>query len=85
MRLNIRVTEQQKDLITRAAVALNTTVSSFVLQKAYAEAQAVLRDQSQFRLSGEKWREFCRAFGAATKDIPAVWKLLTESVVFDGS
>jgi hypothetical protein len=37
-RLNIRVSEHQKSVLTRAAQAMNTTVSSFVLQKAYAEA-----------------------------------------------
>ena len=83
-RLNIRVSEHEKDVLTRAAVALNTTVSSFVLQKAYAEAQAVLADQSHFRLPEKKWRELCKALDAPTKDLPALRKLLTEPGVFDG-
>ena len=82
-RLNIRVSEHEKDVITRAAGTLDTTVSSFVLQKAYAEAQAVLADQSHFRLPDMKWREFCKALDAPPKDIPALRKLLTEPGVFD--
>ena len=82
-RLNIRVSEHEKDIITRAAVTLNTTVSGFVLQKAYAEARAVLANQSQFRLSDKRWREFCKALDAPPKDIPALRKLLTEPGVFD--
>jgi uncharacterized protein (DUF1778 family) len=82
-RLNIRVSEHEKDVITRAAGALDTTVSSFVLRRAYAEAQAVLADQNQFRLPEEKWREFCEALDAPPKDIPALRKLLTEPGVFD--
>ena len=82
-RLNIRVSEHEKDVITRAAGTLNTTVSSFVLQKAYAEAQAVLADQSQFRLTDKKWREFYKALDAPAKDIPALRKLLTEPGAFD--
>ena len=82
-RLNIRVSEHEKDVITKAAITLNTTVSRFVLQKAYAEAQAVLAEQSQFRLTEKKWRKFCKALDAPPKDIPALRKLLTEPGVFD--
>ena len=47
-RLNIRVSEHEKDVLMRAASALNTSVSSFVVQRAYAEAQVILAEQSQF-------------------------------------
>lgn len=53
-RLNIRVSEHPKEVLTRGAQALNTTVSSFVLDKAYAEAQAILGNQGQSRLSGKQ-------------------------------
>jgi uncharacterized protein (DUF1778 family) len=82
-RLNIRVSEHEKDVITKAAARLNTTVSNFVLERAYAEAQAVLADQNQFRLSDKRWREFCKALDAPPKDVPALRKLLTQPDVFD--
>lgn len=82
-RLNIRVSEHEKDVITKAAVRLNTTVSSFVLQRAYAEAQAVLADQSQFRLPEKQWREFCKALDAPPKDVPDLRELLTHPGIFD--
>jgi uncharacterized protein (DUF1778 family) len=82
-RLNIRVSEHEKDVITKAAVRLNTTVSSFVLQRAYADAQAILADQSQFRLPDKQWRAFRKALDAPPKDLPALRKLLTNSGVFD--
>jgi len=82
-RLNIRVSEHEKDVLMRAASALNTSVSSFVVQRAYAEAQAILAEQSQFRLPDKKWREFTRALDAPPKDIPALRKLLTQRGVFD--
>ena len=82
-RLNIRVSEHEKDVLMRAASALNTSVSSFVVQRAYAEAQVILAEQSQFRLSDKKWREFCRALDAPPKDIPALRKLLTQRGMFD--
>ncbi len=82
-RLNIRVSEHEKDVITRAADKVKTTVSNFVLQKAYAEAQAVLAEQNQFRLPEKKWQEFCKALDAPPKDIPALRKLLIKPGVFD--
>jgi uncharacterized protein (DUF1778 family) len=82
-RLSIRVSEQEKEVLTRAAKALNTSVSDFVLQRAYAEAQTVLAEPSQFRLSDEKWQEFCRALDAPPKDVPALRRLLSERGVFD--
>jgi len=85
VRLNIRVSEHEKDIITKAAVTLNTTVSEFVLQKAYVEAQAVLAEQSQFRLPDKQWREFCKALDSPPKDIATLRKLLAEPGVFDGS
>ena len=82
-RLNIRVSQQEKDVLTRAASALNTSVSDFVVQHAYAEAQVILAEQSQFRLPDKQWREFCKALDAPPKDIPALRKLLTQRGVFD--
>lgn len=82
-RLNIRVSEHEKDVITRAAMALNTTVSSFVLQKAYTEAQVVLAEQSRYLLPEKRWREFHKALDAPPKDISALRELLTERGVFD--
>jgi len=54
-----------------------------VVQRAYAEAQVILAEQSQFRLSDKKWREFNRALDAPPKDIRALRELLTQRGVFD--
>lgn len=83
MRLNIRVSEHEKDVITRAASAVNATVSGFVVEKAYTEAQAILADQSQFRLDEKQWKKFCKALDAPPQKIPVLRKLLLEPGVFD--
>ncbi len=82
-RLNIRISQHEKDVIERAAMTLNTTVSSFVLGKAYDEAKAILADHSQFQLSKLQWRKFCAALDAPPKKIKALSKLFSESGVFD--
>ncbi len=83
-RLNIRVTEHEKEVLAQAARVANTTVSNFVLEKAYAEAQAVLGEQNRFGLPEPQWREFVRALDAPPKDIAQLRKLLAEPGVFDG-
>ncbi len=82
-RLNIRISEHEKEVISRAASSLNTTVSRFVLEKAYAEAEAILADQSRFTLDEKQWRKFCKALDAPPKDISALRALLSEQSVFD--
>ena len=82
-RLNIRVSEQEKEILAQAARVSNTTISQFVLQKAYTEAQAVLAGQTRFPLSSERWHEFCKALDAPPKEIPQLRELLTEPGVFD--
>lgn len=83
-RLNIRVSEHEKDVLTRAAEALHTTVSSFVLQRAYAEAQTVLAEQNHFWLTEAQWRRFCKALDAPPKNVAGLRKVLTEPGIFDG-
>ena len=83
-RLNIRVSQHEKEVISRAAKILNTTVSSFVLQKAYAEAQTVIAEQNQFQLPEEQWQQFSEALDSPPKAIPELRRLLTEPGVFDG-
>jgi uncharacterized protein (DUF1778 family) len=83
-RLNIRVSQHEKEVLTQAAKVANTTVGSFVLQKAYAEAQSVLAEQNRFSLPEKQWRKFVDALDAPPKDIPQLRKLLTEPGIFDG-
>lgn len=82
-RLNIRISQHEKDVITQAAGTLNTTVSKFIIQKAYAEAEAILADKSEFLLSEKEWQEFCRALDKPPKNISKLRRLLTEPGVFD--
>jgi uncharacterized protein (DUF1778 family) len=81
--LSIRMSEQEMAVIMSAAESLGKSVSRFVVERAYADAQAVLAEQSHFRLSEKKWREFCKALDAPPKNSPALRKLLREPGVFD--
>ena len=83
-RLQLRLTNQQKDIIARAAQVKQTTMTNFILEKSYEAAVEVLSEQTIFSLTDEEWDNFCQALEAPPKPIPALRKLLSEKSVFDG-
>lgn len=83
-RLQLRLTNQQKDIIARAAQVKQTTMTNFILEKSYEAAVEILSEQTIFSLTDEEWDNFCQALEAPPKPIPALRKLLSEKSVFDG-
>jgi uncharacterized protein (DUF1778 family) len=81
--LNIRVTPQQKQVISQAAQLKQTTISNFVLQQAFEAAQDIVLEQRHFTLSNHEWKAFCKALDAAPRNYPKLRKLLIEPSVFD--
>lgn len=77
-RLSIRVSEQDKTVLALAARTRHTNISQFVLQASLDAAHAVLADQTEFRLSPEKWQEFCEILDAPPRELPALRKLFSE-------
>lgn len=82
-RLSLRVTPYQKMVLARAAALRQTTLTGFIVEKAYEAAREVLADQFHFTLDEARWNEFCAALDAPPKEIPALRKLLSEPSVFD--
>ncbi|WP_414576881.1 DUF1778 domain-containing protein [Anabaena sp. CCY 9402-a] len=56
--INIRVQEQQRDLIDYAASILGKSRSDFMLEVACREAENVICDNTFFALDEEKYQEF---------------------------
>lgn len=56
--LNLRATEQQRQLIDRAAEVLGKSRSEFMLESAVRAAEDVMLDQTYFVLSDEAFDEF---------------------------
>lgn len=77
-RLSIRASEPEKAILTQAARARHMNTSQFVLQASLDAAQAVLVDQTEFRLPAEQWEEFCRRLDAPPTLIPALRQLFSE-------
>lgn len=82
-RVNLRASTHQKEVIQQAVKLLKTTLSDFVLQRAFADAQAILAEQYRFRLSKAKWQKFCKALESPPRNLPGIRKLFETKGVFD--
>ncbi|HMS39425.1 MAG TPA: DUF1778 domain-containing protein [Pyrinomonadaceae bacterium] len=79
-RFSIRATPKQKDLIARAAVRSNKTISEFVLENAIEAAEALEMDNANFVVSREQYEQFLAALDEPPKSIPALRKLFSEGI-----
>jgi len=81
--VNIRVRQQQQDLIDRAAEALGKTRSDFMLDTACREAENVLLGRRLFRLEEEAFDSFVQALDAPPSDNPGLRALLRRTPLWD--
>lgn len=74
--INIRVRQQQKDLIDEAAAVLGKNRSDFMLESACREAESVLLERRVFMLDEAAWQRFTALLDAPPRDIPQLRQLL---------
>lgn len=60
--VSIRIPQQTKDLIERAAFTVHKTFSAFVIESAREHAIDVLLNQTVFNLSAEQAESFAQVF-----------------------
>ena len=75
--VSIRMPQQTKDLIEKAATTVNETFSAFVIESATKHAIDVLLDQTVFNLSAEQAEAFERVLDnppAPTERLRALMK-----------
>ena len=82
-RLNVRVTKQERELLTEASRATQRTVSQFVLDVATEAAERVLADRTRFELPADSWDRFVRALDAPVAPLPRLRRLLETPTVLD--
>jgi uncharacterized protein (DUF1778 family) len=71
-RLSIRATEPEKAVLREAARLRRMNTSQFVLEASLSAANAILEDQSQFRLPPEQWRAFRERLDEPARSIPTL-------------
>lgn len=81
--LNVRTTNETKQLLKEAARMLGTTVSGFLLSSATKEAHELINNKTHFVLNEEQWKDFCTALDEKPIENKALKKLLQNKGVFD--
>jgi uncharacterized protein (DUF1778 family) len=84
-KLDLRLTPENKQKISRAAEAMQRSVSDFVLESAMVRAHEVLIDRRHFGLSAEKWEAFMTALDAPPRRHPRLERLLNEPSLVENS
>lgn len=82
-KLDLRLTEADKNLIQTAANAARRSVSEFVLESAIARAQETLPDRQTFGLDATRWEAFLAVLDAPPRPLPRLGRLLGEPGVFE--
>lgn len=75
-RIELRATPEDRELLDRAAAALGTDRSSFVLANALPAAQRVLADREQFVLTAEGQKEWERINDRPARTLPGLTRLM---------
>jgi uncharacterized protein (DUF1778 family) len=75
-RIELRATEDDRDLLDRAAAALGTDRSSFLLAQGRLAAQRVLADRQHFLLDVDAQKEWERINSRPARNLPGLARLL---------
>ena len=74
--INLRASRRQRDLIDRAAHALNKSRSEFILETMCREAEDILLDRTYFQLDDEAFARFSAMLDTPRAPSDALRKLL---------
>lgn len=79
VRLDLKLDAADKDLLSRAASLMGTTMAGFVRNAGKEKAQALLAQESRVRLSKRDFVAFHGAVSGAFKPNPALQNALTNA------
>lgn len=82
-RFSIRATVKQKELISRAALHSNKTISEFILENSVEAAEALEMDNAYFVVSREDYDAFLKKLDEPPRSIPALRQLMTDPTSID--
>jgi uncharacterized protein (DUF1778 family) len=82
-RLAVRLSEEQRELIDRAAEAEGRTVTDFTIQATVAHARDVLADRRLFLLDDAAWTELKAILDRPTSRHPRLEKLFDSPSIFE--
>jgi uncharacterized protein (DUF1778 family) len=83
-RLELRLTEEERQIDGAAAIAVGETLSDFFRRAAHMRAQEVLTDQQQIALSDEEAARFLDALESVDENTVARLRDLRQRSTIDG-
>lgn len=75
-RLALRVDQEKRRVITRAAKLAGQTVTQYVLALVWPDAQQRIADETRLRLSPRDWQRFRERLDEPPRNIPELRRLL---------
>ena len=75
-RLEVRTTEEERELIDRAVEVAGVDLSTFVVRYLVEAARELLADRDRFTLSAEAWAEWERINRRPAKELPGLRRLM---------
>ena len=76
-RIDIRVDDDKKSVIAKAAELSGLTITQYVLGLVWPDAERRVAEDRQIRLSEKDWETFSARLDEAPRDLPELRKLLT--------
>ena len=75
-RLELRATAEESDLIDRAAAAVGTDRTTFIVTNAVEAARRVLADRTSFTLDAEALKAWEAINARSSRDLPGLGRLM---------
>lgn len=82
-RLAVRVSPEQRSLLSEASRTQEKTITEFVLSAATRAAEDVLADRRRFVLAEPEWAAFLAELDRPPRDLPRLRRLLATPSVLD--
>ncbi len=79
----LRVTARQKTVIEYAAMLKQTTLTGFIIDKAYQAAEEIILSERHVILNDKQLESFNTALNAPAKDLPQLRKLMSEHNIWE--
>jgi uncharacterized protein (DUF1778 family) len=81
--MTVRISEQERTLIDRAAKTLGMSRTAFLLESACNEAQNVLLDTNWFGLNAKDFKTFCERLNAPPPNLEGLRRMLTTKAAWE--
>ena len=75
-RIDLRIDDDKKRVITRAAKLAGRNLSQYVLDLVWPDAQQRVADETRLRLPAREWQRFCARLDQPPRDLPELRRLL---------